>query len=169
MKRVKSKIVLICFAVISAVVFNSCQNEEPITKENNISLNENDFNLKLASFDSFGKEFDLPENDIKIFFEKHFNDLLKLDESLEFKILSKNGKKTFVIKPIKDTKESAQQNFARYEMETICKTCTNEACVAKQLTAAVGEGNVDVNITVRVQRVLGIQTGLKVCYDRIPS
>jgi hypothetical protein len=168
MKRVKSKIVLICFAVISAVVFNSCQNEEPIIEENNISLNENDFNLKLATFDSFGKEFDLPKKDIKTFFKKHFNDLLTLDESLEFKILSKKGKKTFVIKPINNTKKSVQQNFARYETETICKTCTNEECVAQQLTKAVGAGDVDVNITVRVQRLFGARVGLKVCYDRIP-
>jgi hypothetical protein len=169
MKNLKSKIVLLCFAVITSVILYSCENEEPINQENRISLNESDFDLKLVSFDSFGKEFDLPENDIKVFFKKHFDELLTLDENLEINILSKKGKKTFVIKPINDTKKSAKQNFARYETETICKTCTNESCVSKQLTAAIGEGDIDVNITVRVQRFMGVQTGLKVCYDRIPE
>lgn len=169
MKNLKSKIVLLCFAVITSVILYSCENEEPINQENSISLNESEFDLKLVSFDSFGKEFDLPENDIKFFFKKHFDELLTLDENLEINILSKKGKKTFVIKPINDTKKSSEQNFARYETETICKTCTNESCVAKQLTKAVGEGDIDVNITVRVVRVFGVQTGLKVCYDRIPE
>ena len=70
MKNLKSKIVLLCFAVITSVILYSCENEEPINQENSISLNESEFDLKLVSVDSFRKEFDLPENDIKFFFQK---------------------------------------------------------------------------------------------------
>ena len=169
MKKLKLSIVLILSVSMSVIVFQSCESEAPINEENKIPINANSFNLKLKSFDSIGKEFNLPENNIQLFFKKHFNELLKLDEGLEFNIYSKKGKKTFIIKYSNDkkTKQEVTQEYARYETETICKTCTNEACVTTQLSAAIGEGNIDVNIRVRVKKLFGVQTGLEVCYDRI--
>ena len=168
----KLSLLLMLFVTTTLIVFQSCESEAPLSEENKIPISADSFDLKLKSFDSLEKEFDLPGSDIQLFFEKHFYELLKLDEGLEFNIYSRKGKKTFAIKSInkkKTNQEVAQEYAARYETETICKTCTNESCVTKQLTAAIGEGDIDVNIRVRVKRVFGVQTGLEVCYDRIPN
>lgn len=157
---------LIYLFLFTLIIVSSCAQEEVVNETENFSINTETFNLDLKAFDSFGKEHDLPNNNIKGFLLKNFNELLELDESLELMVYSRKDKKTFAIQDIEKSSNSVQKRRAdppgSWDSETVCKTCRSEDCVKNNIAEAVG----DVDIRVRVKSILGVQTGLEVCYER---
>lgn len=160
----KRNLIIIAFTLFVVLTQSCDKNEEVQQPIESINLEEVDLNLNLSSFDNLNKEFSIPNNNIETFVLNNFNELLEMGEDLEIKISLKKDKKTFKINSISNSKNQLINSRGGATM-TNCTTCRDENCVADALKEAVGMGDRDVDITVRVKKVLGVQTGLEVCYD----
>ncbi|MDE0471366.1 MAG: hypothetical protein OXH57_05445 [Ekhidna sp.] len=159
----------IIYLLILIVAF-SCAKEETSEELGDLSIDISTFELNLKSFDDLGKEFEITDGDITNFLISNFDALLVVETDLELKVYSRSDKKTFAIQSIAKEdnnilcKQADPPGF--WDSETVCETCRSEDCVKNTLSEAIGEGNTDVDIRVRVKKTLGAQTGLEICYER---
>jgi len=148
----------------------SCSQEEMIRETDKLSIDESTFQLDLKSFENLGNEIEIEKGTINDFLTSNFEELLTMEDDLELKIFSRKNKKTFALQSINKKGNNASSMKADppgfWDSETICNTCRNEQCVKATLSEAIGEGNTDVDIRVRVKSTLGVQTGLEICYER---
>lgn len=156
--------------LITIIIIASCANEEVIREADNLTIDESTFQLDLKSFEDLGKEFEIKNGNISNFLTSNFEQLLTMENDLELKIYSRKNRKTFALQSINKIENNVLYMKADppgfWDSETVCKTCRNEECVKSTLSEAIGEGNTDVDIRVRVKRTVGVQTGLEICYER---
>ena len=158
------------FLFIIIIFITSCTKDKAIREVDNLSINESTFQLDLKSFENLGKEIEIKNGNVNDFLTSNFEELLTMEDDLELKIFSRKNKKTFALKSINNNDNNVNHFKADppgfWDSETVCNTCRNEESVKSTLSEAVGEGNIDVDIRVRVKRTLGVQTGLEICYER---
>ncbi|MBZ9779528.1 hypothetical protein LB452_11405 [Psychroflexus sp. CAK8W] len=156
------------FLFIVIIFITSCTKDEVIREVDNLSINESNFQLNLKSFESLGKEVEIKNGNVNEFLTSNFEELLTMEDDLELKIFLRKNKNTFALKSINNNDNNLLKADPPgfWDSETVCNTCRNEECVKSTLSEAVGEGNTDVDIRVRVKRTLGVQTGLEICYER---
>lgn len=168
MRRLKNIALL---ALGSIILITSCSKEGEDQPMEEFNLNEESLDLNLKAFDSFGEEFDIPNNDVIGFLSKNYSDLEAMPEDMEVTIMSRQNNSFFKIELVEnevDKSASINRNIdppGFYDTVKECKVCRDRGCIESTLASAIGDGFNHVEISVRPKYTLGVRTGVEICWE----
>ena len=151
-----------CTILTLTLIFSCEQNNSEA--QNQFDFQNLELDLDLMGFLDMLGERNPIEGSLEEFIAINYSGIENLDSELELILGTSSDGNYFIIQELKNSDPNSRTNLEG--VETVCKTCRSESCVENTLSEAIGEGDTDVDIQVRVVRTMGVQTGLRVCYDR---